>query len=60
MTSFDIVIIPNDIFITGSNCTTVVEVKENIHDIVITSFASIIIPNDIFMTGSNCTTVVEV
>ena len=41
----------------GSNCTTVVEVKDNIHNIIMTSFDSVIIASDIFMTCQDCTTV---
>ena len=57
MTSFDSVTIANDIFMTGPNRTTVVEVKDNIHNIIMTSFDSVIIASDIFMTCQDCTTV---
>ena len=40
--------------------TTVVEVKENVHDTVIKAFDSVIKLNDIFMTSEHFATVVEV
>ncbi len=45
---------------THSICTTVVEVKKNIHDTFIKLFDGILTLNDILMTNSICTTVVEV
>lgn len=45
---------------TRLNCSTVIEVKDTIHDTVRKAFDSIIILNDNLMTGPNSTTAVEV
>ena len=58
--AFDSVTKLNDFFMTSLNSTTVVEIKEMIHDTVRKSFDTVITLNDILMTSPNCTTVVEV
>ncbi len=44
----------------SSDCTTVLEVKESIHDTVVNSCDSVITLNDILMKSSKYTTLLEV
>lgn len=59
VTSSDTVITFNDILMKSQNYSTLLEFRENSHDVVINWFDYVIIHNAIFIEESNCSTLLE-